>query len=140
MSLTKDAKLYEELNKIYSRFMTMERLEEVGHGYDTQINESYNNTASWFAPKNKVYCGSQSLKNRLSVAIGINSTTSSDSSMRLEWQCLNVSITSLPSNKSYEQGNRPRGKSATRKLNASRSIMITSDSRNERPKYGRGWR
>jgi hypothetical protein len=72
-SLTKDERLYEELNKIYSRFMMMERLEEVGYGYDTQINKSFNNKASWFAPKNKVYCGSQSLKNRLSIAIGINS-------------------------------------------------------------------
>jgi hypothetical protein len=51
----------------------MERLEEVGHGFETQINESFNNTFSWFAPKNKVYCGSQSLKNRLSMAIRINS-------------------------------------------------------------------
>jgi hypothetical protein len=40
---------------------------------DTQVNESFNNTASWFAPKNKVYCGSCSLTNRLSIALGINS-------------------------------------------------------------------
>jgi hypothetical protein len=72
-SKIKDAKLYECIIKIASRFITMERLEELGHGFDTQINESFNNTASWFAPKNKVYCGSQSLENRLSMAIGINS-------------------------------------------------------------------
>lgn len=51
----------------------MDRLREVAHGMDTQINESFNNTASWFAPKNKVYSGSQSLCNRLSLAVGINS-------------------------------------------------------------------
>jgi hypothetical protein len=47
-------------------------LKEVAHGMDTQCNESFNNTASWLAPKNKVYCGSQSLHNRLSIALGIN--------------------------------------------------------------------
>ena len=40
---------------------------------DTQVNKSFNNTASWFAPKNKVYCGSCSLTNHLSIALGINS-------------------------------------------------------------------
>ena len=40
---------------------------------DTQVNESFNNTVSWFAPKNKVYCGSRSLANRIALAIGINS-------------------------------------------------------------------
>jgi hypothetical protein len=55
-----------------SRFVTLDRLKEVAHRMDTQVNESFNNTASWFAPKNKVYCGSQSLRNRLSIAIGIN--------------------------------------------------------------------
>jgi hypothetical protein len=39
---------------------------------DTQINESFNNTASWLAPKNKVYCGTGSLRNRISIGIGIN--------------------------------------------------------------------
>jgi hypothetical protein len=69
----KDKELYSKLQHITSRFITMERLREVAHGMDTQINESFNNTASWFAPKNKVYCGSQSLCNRLSMAVGINS-------------------------------------------------------------------
>jgi hypothetical protein len=70
---TKNEELYKALLKIVGRFITPERLEEIGHGLDTQINESFNNTASWFAPKNKVYCGSQSLKNRLGMAIGISS-------------------------------------------------------------------
>jgi hypothetical protein len=69
----KDAKLYEAVQKIICCFITPERLEEVAHGYDTQINESFNNTASWFAPKNKVYCGLQLLEDRLSMAVGINS-------------------------------------------------------------------
>jgi hypothetical protein len=72
-SVMKDAELYATLKRIISRFITIKRLEEVAHGFDTQINESFNNTASWFAPENKVYCGSQSLTNRLLIAIGINS-------------------------------------------------------------------
>jgi hypothetical protein len=71
--LTKDAKLYGALDKVVGRFVTLDRLQEIAHGMDTQINESFNNTASWFAPKNKVYCGSSSLTNRLSLAVGINS-------------------------------------------------------------------
>jgi hypothetical protein len=65
--------LYDMLKKVVDRFTTMERLRECAHGMDTQINESFNNTTSWFAPKNKVYCGLQSLENQLSMAIGIGS-------------------------------------------------------------------
>jgi hypothetical protein len=61
--------LYEKIE----RFITLERLLEVSHGLDTQVNESFNQSASWFAPKNKVYCSSMSLTNRLSMALGINS-------------------------------------------------------------------
>jgi hypothetical protein len=70
---TKDAKLYKILLEKINRFVTFDRLKEVAHGMDTQVNESFNNTASWFAPKNKVYCGSCSLTNRLSIGLGINS-------------------------------------------------------------------
>jgi Zinc knuckle len=60
------------LQKI-SRFITVERLKEISYGMDTQVNESFNNTVSWFAPKNKVYCASASLSNRLCMAVGIHS-------------------------------------------------------------------
>jgi hypothetical protein len=70
---TKDAKLYALLCKIItSRFITIERLREVAHSMDTQCNDSLNNTISWLAPKNKCYGGSQSLRNRISIAVGIN--------------------------------------------------------------------
>jgi hypothetical protein len=65
---TKDAKLYVKLQEILERFITPERLKEVAHGMDTQCNESFNNMFSWLAPKNKVYCGTQSLRNRLSAS------------------------------------------------------------------------
>jgi hypothetical protein len=70
---TKDAKLYAVLMEKVSRFFTFDRLKEIAHGMDTQVNESFNNTISWMAPKNKVYCGSSSLSNRLCMAVGINS-------------------------------------------------------------------
>jgi hypothetical protein len=67
----KDADLYKVLTKIVSRFVSLDRLKEVSHGMDTQVNESFNNTASWLAPKNKMYCGTTSLSNRISIGLGI---------------------------------------------------------------------
>jgi hypothetical protein len=71
-SMEKDAKVYKVLHDIVSKYVAIDRLKEIAHGMDTNVNESLNNTFSWLAPKNKVYCGSQSLHNRLSIAIGIN--------------------------------------------------------------------
>jgi hypothetical protein len=69
----KDAKLYGVLQHLLSRFITMDKLRDVSHVMDTQVNESLNNTISWLAPKNKCYGGSQSLQNRIVIAVGINS-------------------------------------------------------------------
>jgi hypothetical protein len=68
----KDAALYALLSNKLARFVEFDKLEECAHGMDTQVNESFNNTISWFAPKNKVYCGSTSLRNRIAVAVGNN--------------------------------------------------------------------
>jgi hypothetical protein len=78
-----DPELYEMLNRKLGRFFEFERLQECAHGMDTQVNESFNNTISWFAPKNKVYCGSTSLRNRISVAVGINTLGYVDYFVRL---------------------------------------------------------
>ena len=51
---TKDKDLYERLAKIIARFITFDRLKEGAHGMDTNVNESLNNTISYFAPKNRV--------------------------------------------------------------------------------------
>ena len=70
----KDAKLYSFLHdNVLARFVTKEALHEVAHSMDTQVNESLNNSIAWLAPKNKTYCGSISLRNRICVAIGIAS-------------------------------------------------------------------
>jgi hypothetical protein len=80
-----DTVLYKVLYEKIERSITLERLLEVSHGLDTQVNESFNQSASWFAPKNKVYCSSMSLTNRLSMALGINSLGVSE-----YFQCLYV--------------------------------------------------
>jgi hypothetical protein len=72
-SKTKDAKLYKVLHEKISRFVTTDRLKEVAHQMDTQVNESFNNSVAWLAPKNKVYCGTSSLGNRVGIALGIKS-------------------------------------------------------------------
>jgi hypothetical protein len=69
-----DAKFYSILQEKVGCYITKERLVKIAHGgMDTNINEAFNNTATWFAPKNKTYCGSVSLQVWLSLAVGINS-------------------------------------------------------------------
>jgi hypothetical protein len=69
---TTDGKLCSILHDKFARFVTLERLLEVAHGMHTQVNESFNNTASWMAPKNKVYCATSSLTNQLSTDVAMN--------------------------------------------------------------------
>jgi hypothetical protein len=69
----RDAKLYATLVQVMSRFVTMDRLDEMAHDLDTNMNEAFNNICTWFAPKNKVFAGSGSLNNRIAFAVGINS-------------------------------------------------------------------
>jgi len=65
----KEAKLYALLETIMADFTSMKRLEEVGHGLDTNPNEAINNTVAWKAPKGKTHCGSTSLENRICMAV-----------------------------------------------------------------------
>jgi hypothetical protein len=69
----KDAKLYALLQEKLSRFVTHDRLCDMAHTLDTNMNEAFNNICTWFAPKNKVFAGTGSLANRISFAAGINS-------------------------------------------------------------------
>ena len=72
-SKVKDKALCEVLNEdVLPRFVSEEALLEVAHGTDTLVDESLNNAISWVAPKNKTYSTSQSLMNRISLAVGIN--------------------------------------------------------------------
>jgi hypothetical protein len=65
--------LHKEPSAITARFLTFDRLKEVDYGHDTNVNESFNNTFSWLAPKNKKYCGTGSLSNRIAIGIGVTS-------------------------------------------------------------------
>jgi hypothetical protein len=69
----KDAKLYALLSSKINRFITKERLDEMAHDLDTNMNEAFNQICTWFAPKNKVFAGSGSLANRIALAVGIHS-------------------------------------------------------------------
>jgi hypothetical protein len=69
----KDAKLYSVLSNKMERFCTQDRLEEMAHTLDTNMNEAFNQICTWFAPKNKVFAGSGSLHNRIALAVGVNS-------------------------------------------------------------------
>jgi len=71
-SKEKDATLYKHLTATMARFISLSALREVGHGMDTQVNESLNNTFSWCAPKNKTYCGTVSLSLRIAIATSIH--------------------------------------------------------------------
>jgi hypothetical protein len=68
-----DAKLYVHLKEKFARFVTMDKLEEIAHDMDTNMNEGFNNICTWFAPNNKVYAGTVSLPNRIALAVCINS-------------------------------------------------------------------
>jgi hypothetical protein len=69
----KDAKLYSHLVEKMSRFVTLDKLQEMAHDMDTNMNEGFNNICTWFAPKNKVFAGSASLHHRIAFAVCINS-------------------------------------------------------------------
>ena len=66
-----NAKLCGVLFDKIQRFITMDKLLEMAHGLDTNMNECFNNICTWFAPKNKVYAASGSLRNRITFAVGI---------------------------------------------------------------------
>ena len=69
---TIDKELYEWLSELVGNFTTKEKLDEVDHGMDTNINESLNSIVAWIAPKSKSYSGTISLKTRIFIAIGIH--------------------------------------------------------------------
>jgi hypothetical protein len=75
--------LYCLLAKKVERFVTLDKLIEMAHGMDTNVNEAFNQVCTWFAPKNKVFAGSGSLHNRIAFAVGINSLGYNDSFTRL---------------------------------------------------------
>jgi hypothetical protein len=68
----RDQKLYALLQKTIARFVTQERLQDMAHNLDTNVNEAFNQICTWFLLKNKVFAGSCSLHNCIGFAVGIN--------------------------------------------------------------------
>jgi hypothetical protein len=66
-----DAKLYAILHEKILRFITANKLIEMAHGMDTNVNEAFNQICTWFSPKDKVFAGSGRLDNSLN-SLGYN--------------------------------------------------------------------
>jgi hypothetical protein len=62
---------YQFIKKVFHDYLTIERITELTHGADTNVNESMNVVVSWYAPKNKTYSGSCSLINRVHLACNL---------------------------------------------------------------------
>jgi hypothetical protein len=67
----RDKNEYQLLKAVIDKYITMERLKEVAHGFSTQMNESMNNSIAWLAQKNKTLSGTCSLAVRIHLAVGI---------------------------------------------------------------------
>jgi len=68
----RESGLYSLLCGAIAPFISYACLKEVGHGANTNVNESLNQTISWLAPKNRTYCGSMSLRNRVGMAVSVH--------------------------------------------------------------------
>jgi hypothetical protein len=67
----RDAIQYGVLQAVMEKYIGLDKLREVAHGYSTQKNESLNNNVSWLAQKNKTLSGSKALSIRVHLAVGI---------------------------------------------------------------------
>ena len=67
-----DRKLYCYLNAIYSQFTTDEKLLQMMHSLDSQVNESLNTAISFRCPKNKNYSRTFSLSTPVFTAAAIH--------------------------------------------------------------------
>lgn len=72
-SLEHDRELCDTLWTMLADYLSLERLREVAHNYDTNCNESMNDVIAWMAPKNKLLSGAVSLKTRVAVSVCIQS-------------------------------------------------------------------
>jgi hypothetical protein len=70
-STEKDKELYDALYEVIGEYLSVERLKEVAHCFDTNANESINNLIARLVPKNKFLSGSVSLKTQVAAAIAI---------------------------------------------------------------------
>ena len=64
----KDNALYHQIAGAIAPYLTDDKLKQLAHPWSTQLNESLNNSVASFAPKNKNFCGTTSLKTRVGIA------------------------------------------------------------------------
>ena len=70
-SKTAHAKSFAVMKELYEPFFTDEKLEEMRHTFETQVNESLNVAIMMLAPKHKTYSKSMSLQNRVMIGAGV---------------------------------------------------------------------
>ena len=63
--------LYQKIMKIIEPYLTDDMLQMLHHGWYTQLNESMNQSVCSYAPKNRHYSKTDSLKTRVAVAAGV---------------------------------------------------------------------
>ena len=66
-----DGALYEIMVAKYSKYITVEYLTQWCHMYDTQLNEGMNRSVSKYVHKGTNFCGTNSLRNRVYIAAGV---------------------------------------------------------------------
>ena len=88
-SQTEHKELFDILTKTYAPYITLERLIESLHLFDTQLNEALNNIVARYAPKNRTYRTTMSLSNRIAIVIGIHNMGHLS---LIGWKYLNVLV------------------------------------------------
>jgi hypothetical protein len=67
-----EPELYGELKSIVEKFISVERLSDVNHTFETQVNESLNQSVSLFVPKNRTYSMTMALASRVKICCGVH--------------------------------------------------------------------
>jgi hypothetical protein len=67
----KYGKMYVQMKKLFSEFMSRKHLEECHHKYDTQLNEGLNTNITMAVPKHKTHGKSMILHNQISIVVGV---------------------------------------------------------------------
>jgi hypothetical protein len=70
-SKEKHAREYEQIKNALAPYLTDEKLKEIHHPYDSQKNESFNKSATKYAPKGRTYSMTMALTARISIAAGV---------------------------------------------------------------------
>jgi hypothetical protein len=70
-SKVQHAREYQQITDALGPYLTDEKLKEIHHPFDSQKNESFNKSASKYAPKGRTYSMTMALKARIYIAAGV---------------------------------------------------------------------